>query len=126
MRISDWSSDVCSSDLLGIGKIGNRVERHLPQRLHATENQQQTRQQYQTPIAKRPFAEARNHAKSASRMPCLAACSDAAESSRHCPLTAPCRPTSSPDTTPASSSPVMTVCPGTGEKAPAARAPIPV
>src|SRR3546814_8988853 len=29
MRISDWSSDVCSSDLLALGHMGRTVERHM-------------------------------------------------------------------------------------------------
>src|SRR3546814_1940390 len=32
MRISDWSSDVCSSDLLGIGQQALAVEGHLVRR----------------------------------------------------------------------------------------------
>src|SRR3546814_6795127 len=30
MRISDWSSDVCSSDLLGQGTVGLEIEADLP------------------------------------------------------------------------------------------------
>src|SRR3546814_13326364 len=34
MRISDWSSDVCSSDLLGVGDVGAEVGRPVVVDLH--------------------------------------------------------------------------------------------